>query len=215
MLVWGSIVGIAACTGYAAMDELELEDPEPPPDAVRQVPPTAAVDDRGEPRDGERASTSTRRRRAARGIPADARIVLQRTACMGPCPIYEVTLFADGEVRWRGDYYVETIGDATGSTSRAKFAELWRDLAGVQFDELPGHPRERRTFCTSYVFDIRGAVVTIAGNGTEHVVIDDHGCGGWAPLAAFRSFEDRIDAVAGSKRWVGRCADSPCELTGG
>lgn len=38
-------------------------------------------------------------------------VTLSRSGCYGTCPSYEVTLFGDGRVRWKGDGFVEVVGE--------------------------------------------------------------------------------------------------------
>lgn len=40
-------------------------------------------------------------------------ITLSRSTCYGTCPSYEVTLYGDGRVRWKGHGYVEVVGERT------------------------------------------------------------------------------------------------------
>jgi hypothetical protein len=203
---------LSACAGFAVEDELAIEEPEAPasppvraiPDAKRDEPPR---DDDAEP---VASPPRTPRGVPAPGVPADARITLERTACYGRCPIYTVTLFADGEVQWHGTRFVEVRGDESRSITPEAFAKLWRDLTAHDYADLPTeYPNFGSGYCTSYATDQPSAIVAVSGDGAERRVVDYHGCRN-AALQEFRPFEDRIDRVAGSKRWVGRCAESPC-----
>lgn len=37
------------------------------------------------------------------------KLTLKRGACYGDCPVYEVTLFADGTVTWVGEFFVDQL----------------------------------------------------------------------------------------------------------
>ena len=41
-------------------------------------------------------------------------IRLSRGACFGTCPIYEVTVAADGTANWNGERFVERVGRYRG-----------------------------------------------------------------------------------------------------
>jgi TonB family protein len=38
-------------------------------------------------------------------------VTLSRSGCYGTCPSYEVTLYGNGRVRWKGDGFVEAVGE--------------------------------------------------------------------------------------------------------
>lgn len=46
--------------------------------------------------------------------PADF-VELQRTSCLGSCPVYSVQIRADGQVHWRGERSVRVVGDDTAT----------------------------------------------------------------------------------------------------
>jgi Domain of unknown function (DUF6438) len=37
-------------------------------------------------------------------------IKLERTACLGTCPIYSVTIFSDGRLEYKGEMFVKAKG---------------------------------------------------------------------------------------------------------
>jgi hypothetical protein len=43
----------------------------------------------------------------------EVRLTLERTACFGACPMYRMTLYADGTVVYEGDRFVEVTGKQT------------------------------------------------------------------------------------------------------
>jgi hypothetical protein len=204
MLRWSLPLVLASCTTYAAPDELVVEEPEvDPPARVAAIP------------DDERPATVVQepveRGVPAEGIPADARIELARGACYGRCPVYRVVLLADGRVEWHGERFVEVKGDAEGSIAPATFARLWKRLNEEDFAKLPDEfPEYPSPYCPTYMTDAPTAIVSLSATGVAARVADYQGCDGNDRIAAFRDLEDRIDEVAGSKRWIGRCRTEPC-----
>lgn len=196
MLRWSAPLVLVACTSFAEPDELaSIEPAVPPPAAVQRIPDAAPALVRA----------------PAEGIPADARIELERGACYGACPIYEVVLTADGVVRWHGDHYVEVHGDDEAMITTAAFAELWRRLNAEELAKLPdAYPEYPSPHCEEYRTDHPSAIVTLTATDVDARVFDYHGCRGNERLDAFRELEDRIDAVAGTSRWVGPCSKRPC-----
>src|SRR4029079_17210667 len=53
-------------------------------------------------------------------------ITLERSACLGTCPAYSVTLHRDGTAAWRGEMFTSPLGEAVGY------------IDGQDFDELAG-----------------------------------------------------------------------------
>lgn len=138
-------------------------------------------------------------------IPADARIVLQRTACYGACPIYMVQLTADGTVTWEGKKHVRKQGKAERSISSDDFATLWRALESVPFADLPQRDADLGTpLCPDVFSDHPTVRVTLESGGEQKHAHDYRGCQGNPALHAFRELETRIDEVAGTEAWIRR-----------
>jgi Domain of unknown function (DUF6438) len=53
-----------------------------------------------------------------------ASIEVRRGMCFGPCPAYEVVLHQDGSATWRGEAYVDRIGDHAGQFDVSDFERL-------------------------------------------------------------------------------------------
>jgi hypothetical protein len=212
MLRWSVPLVLVACTSFAEPEELALVEPAaPPPPPVQRIPDDATPED--EP---VAAAAPVERaplvRAPAEGIPADARIELQRGPCYGRCPVYSVVLTADGVVRWHGEHFVEQRGDAEAMITTGAFAKLWRRMNEEEFAELPDNwPKYPSPFCETYATDHSSAIVMLSATDVAARVVDYHGCYGNARVEAFRKLEDRIDEVAGSKRWIGRCRTERCE----
>lgn len=189
MLRWSFSLVLVACTSSVEPEELALVEPAaPPPQAVQRIP-DAVVE----------------------GIPADARIELKRGACYGTCPVYTVVLTADGVVRWHGERFVEARRDDEATITTVAFAELWQRLNDEEFAKLPdAYPEYPSPYCAEMRTDHPSAIVTISATDVDARVFDYHGCLGNDRLDAFRKLEDRIDEIAGTSRWVGRCSTKPC-----
>jgi hypothetical protein len=73
-------------------------------------------------------------------------------------------------------------------------------LAGGFFD-LAGKYTHDAEECGMYHTDAPRVDLTVRIDGRSKTVQHDYGCGG-AP-ASLRSFQERVDSVAGVSRWVG------------
>jgi hypothetical protein len=133
-----------------------------------------------------------------RGTPRDGRLLsLERTACYGPCPVYSVTLYNDGRVVYRGTSFVKTVGAATAQAEPSSIATLRRELRRSGVMSLGDH------CCDCYdITDHPGAKISYDfGFGERGEVDHYHGCMG-APTW-LGSFEDRIDAILETERFIG------------
>lgn len=133
---------------------------------------------------------------------ASDHISMTRGPCFGACPIYTVTVWGDGRVRFEGDRFVAQTGEHTKTVDPEAVAALFAAADSLGFHRLPGDitPANEQVCGASWT-DMPSAETTIirAGRGI-HTVNHYHGC----PKApeALTAFENRIDAVAGTAEWI-------------
>lgn len=111
-------------------------------------------------------------------------IGLKRTACLGECPVYEVTIRADGTFEYVGEKYVERQGEYTGSVNRRSFnklAELVKEVGFMDLEERYAVPLTCQP--TAYT--------TVVMNGTKKTV-SNYGGGGPAALWAIEELIDKL-----------------------
>jgi hypothetical protein len=142
---------------------------------------------------------------------------LERTGCLGACPAYTVTIYANGAVRWVGEANVASMGMRTGRTTRGQISLLQRKLDAIEFyafDETgkkkstPDCTTVRRgnsvtTTCNTQISicaDVSRGIITLVHGRKEHRVEVAH-CNREqeAPLL---ELEQMIDDVAGTRDWV-------------
>lgn len=121
-------------------------------------------------------------------------IKLERDACLGPCPVYEVTIHGDGSVVYLGRYNVRVTGEQHGMARREDVARLQAMFERAHFFELKDRYFADVTCNPTYV-------VTYELNGRSKTVEDYVGLDvGMPPV--MRTIEDEIDRVAQTKQWV-------------
>lgn len=132
-------------------------------------------------------------------LPADALIRLQRTSCLGPCPIYTVTIDARGTVTYEGERSVRVVGRRTAHIETSKVARLLETAERIRFFDLRDAYRviENPDGTTILVTDLPTTFVTVTANGRTKKVEDYV-----AAPDALAEFEREIDAAAGTKRWT-------------
>lgn len=133
---------------------------------------------------------------------ADGRITLERRPCFGACPVYTVTLERTGEVAFEGRRFVADSGAHTGSIPPARADSLFREVEAAGWFAFADRYAMGEPACERYATDLPSVITEVRMNGRTKRIEHDHGCMG-APenLAAL---EQRIDEVAGVRRWVGR-----------
>lgn len=90
-------------------------------------------------------------------------IGIERSGCLGTCPIYTFTVKSDGTYRYRGDGHVERKGGFAGKVSVWKFHELARFIKDSGYMELEDS-------YTRKVTDSPTAYTMVAMNGKRKTV---------------------------------------------
>lgn len=96
-------------------------------------------------------------------------IHFQRTACEGPCPIYEVTVDGSGTVAFDGIDFVDEPGARSWSIGRGRAAELFGAFERMGFWSIPASYQPR-------IIDAPGVVITVTYPGVTHTVSDEAVC---------------------------------------
>lgn len=141
-----------------------------------------------------------------RSIDADS-IVLERSVCYGFCPAYRLTVTRDGAVRFVTTARSDTVQRADTIAPRS-VAWLASEAHRAGFYALPRDIARDKELCPMAATDQSTATVTIFHAESAHSVVDYHGCymghdlSVASPLPRLRRFENAIDSVAGSKRWL-------------
>ena len=133
---------------------------------------------------------------------ASDHISMARGPCFGACPMYRVTIRGDGRVTFEGDRFVEITGEHTGTADPAEVAALFAHLDSIGYFRMPSNiTPSNESACGGHWTDMPSAELSVVYAGASHDVNHYHGCPK-APESLMR-LEARIDAVAGSQRWIG------------
>jgi len=123
------------------------------------------------------------------------RISLERTACYGVCPVYEIEIKGDGSVTYCGKAFVKERGLRTKVISVESVRQLADRFGAADFFQLSGE----------YVADITDmptTVISVAFDGRSKAVLDYAGAMAGIPEAV-SELEDAIDTVTGADAWIG------------
>jgi phosphohistidine phosphatase SixA/ketosteroid isomerase-like protein len=137
-------------------------------------------------------------------------LVLERTPCFGFCPAYRLRVTSAGEVHFQsrnsGDQKRMAIAAAAAST----LSLLVSRARAAGFYEFPDVLRGDSVLCPVAATDHPTAIVTIYSAAQTKRVEDYHGCRGGIERSVatridrLRAFEQEIDSVLRSSRWVTR-----------
>lgn len=129
-------------------------------------------------------------------------ITLYRSPCYGGCPVYSVSVTADGVVSYEGSSQVRQRGVATARIPKPRVDALLVELEAAGYFAFASVYRPSEAVCGRYVPDAPSVITTVVLGERSKRIEHDYGCGD-APMA-LRVLEDRIDKVLGSERWTGR-----------
>jgi hypothetical protein len=141
-------------------------------------------------------------------------ITMQRTPCLGRCPVYTVSIDGDGRVRWNGEQNVLAIGKRRTTVPQRRITEIMQELEGARFDTLDAHGQapdpgpvceqdqvsitcslsRTITICS----DTTVAIITVRRGKTTHEVSNDH-----CARSRLDRLEALIDDVAHTNVWIG------------
>ena len=137
------------------------------------------------------------------GVPQAAtpvKITLERTACYGRCPVYEVTVDDTGRVTYNGHQYVRVSGRRTAMIDRAAVAKLVADIERAGFFEL-------KNSYEAMVTDNPTVFVTVE-IGDRKKRVRDYVAG----PRVLRELQREIDRVTNSRRWVSLDPETLAEI---
>jgi hypothetical protein len=139
--------------------------------------------------------------RVATGSQADddLLITLERTTCLGTCPAYKLTIRGDGSVLYEGKKFVRITGTQQSSIDKAAMAELLKAFVDADYFGLKDNydSIQNPDGTETVVTDLPTTYTSLTLNGRVKKIEDYVG----APKQ-LEQLENRIDTMAGSKRWV-------------
>jgi hypothetical protein len=136
-------------------------------------------------------------------IDSDSSVIkLERTPCLGRCPVYRVTISASGRVSFVGKNFVPQQGEATGQAPKEKLDSLLGEIERQGFFEFADRYVAGAPACGPYATDAPSAITEVTHAGRHKRIEHDYGCSQAPP--ALGELERKIDEVAGTGRWTGK-----------
>lgn len=146
--------------------------------------------------------------------PSAFEITMERTPCLGRCPVYTVTIDGDGRVKWKGAQNVVAVGKRRSTIPQKRIREIEAKLDEIAFFKLdengdppdPGPQCVRTATSTSCSLsrsiticsDTPHAIITVRRRDKTHAVGNDH-----CEPSPLDGLEALIDDIAHTNVWIG------------
>jgi len=146
--------------------------------------------------------------------PVRMRVKLERTPCLGRCPVFTVVVHGDGRLEWTGIENVAVVGRREGPrVPRSALDRLARQIDSAQFFDRDQYGElQQGPVCTTtggtttcsysahFCSDTSHAKLTVTRSGRTHAIDNDH-CD---PKPGIDDIEDAIENLAGMAELIGR-----------
>lgn len=129
-------------------------------------------------------------------------ITLERTACFGSCPMYNLTITSDGKVTFEGHRFTKVTGEARGKISKRAFRGLVTEFKRIGYFSLPDNYSPGTPQCPHLMTDMPSANTSLRLKGKTKAVAHYYGCGTSGKLPQLTALETKIDKVAGTQKWI-------------
>lgn len=116
-------------------------------------------------------------------------IRFERTACMGPCPVDVLTVYANGRMRYEGGQHAPRTGTHTGKLTTRERTVLLKQFETARFFDFARAYTSRATDLPTYY-------LTFATGGRSHRVEDYNG----GP-ASLKKLEATLEKLIDANRW--------------
>ena len=133
-------------------------------------------------------------------IPPDLKITLERTECFGFCPVYKLTITADGTVVFEGRRFVKQEGaQIRSAVNRERLKQLMAEFDRVKFFSLEDDYSEIRLSCPT---DQPSAITSIRINGKSKTINHYLGCLEPKVPKGLTELENKIDEIVNTAQWL-------------
>ena len=135
-------------------------------------------------------------------IPKDLMITLEKKGCFGICPVYKLTIAADGAVVFEGRRFVKEAGATKKSAiNQEQLKELMAEIDRVKFFLDDDYSSDSRA-CNEGMDDSPLAITSIRINGKSKTVSHYDGCTGPKGPKDIAELEKKIDEIVNTAQWL-------------
>jgi Domain of unknown function (DUF6438) len=134
-------------------------------------------------------------------IDNDTLIKLEKTACHGECPVYQVGVKKDGTVVFEGIEYVASEGTHTKMLSKEELDQIELVLKSAKFTSFRSNLDTGAWGCISYKTDHSRIIIEASTNNKRKVVLTYLGCNS-KQVDDVIDLSKKINAIIGLSEWV-------------
>jgi len=120
-------------------------------------------------------------------VPPDFHLLLKRTHCFGPCPVYNLEISADGKMKWEGIYSVPKEGAASKQLSKSEVRKIYEIIVNSEYYTM--EPK----YDESMISDLPSKIIKLTADGKQKEVVCRHKCPDSFGIL-FRKLESYIDS---------------------
>ena len=121
-------------------------------------------------------------------------ITLEKTACLGVCPVYKLTIYGDGRVVFEGIRCVKIEGTRTTTINEDKIKQLILEFRKIDYYSLKNSYEEHNAT------DMPSAFTSLTLDGKTKTVRHYHG--DISAPKELTELENKIDEVVNSDQWT-------------
>jgi (2Fe-2S) ferredoxin len=114
-------------------------------------------------------------------------ITLERTACLGTCPIYKLSIYGDGRVIYEGIRFVKIEGTVTTTISEEKIKQLVTEFQSIDYFSLNDSYEEFNAT------DMPSAMTSLTVGGKTKTIRHYHG--DFSAPKKLTELENKIDHI--------------------
>jgi len=133
-------------------------------------------------------------------VPANFKLSLERQACYGFCPMYTVSVDAQGLVTYSGERFVKLKGTHKAQLSKSQLTRLYKALERAKLGQY------KNEYKNMDVTDNPSAILKVSGIkigarvGSKTI---EHYFGDKSAPESLTRLENEVDALLGTRKWVG------------
>jgi hypothetical protein len=135
-------------------------------------------------------------------IPNNLEISLQRTGCLGSCPVYSLNIKANGDVTFIGAN-TRVKGETASKISQEKIKLIIAEFERANFFKVDNNYTYTGSNCGSFMDDFPSEIITIKFLNLSKKVIHNFGCiSSKEELKGITEVGKRIDEITESAKWI-------------
>ncbi len=140
-------------------------------------------------------------------------IELSRGACLGGCPIYQVSLYSDGRVMYTGTQFVHRLGVHFGRVPATAVSALYTQFVDSGFAKIPADITLGSKACGADATDMPTMMLATRSATTSHRVRVYLGCLDHPRVLG--KLAVLVDSVANTMQWTVRDSARRSDSTSG